>query len=277
MLPVITLKEADKVLRSKEGEISLSLDLGISKTLVQKTTTHLIISAAGKTLEPVPLTAFKKVKEKTCYVIEDGLVKPIEFFSEETDLYYKLVPTADWPTITLSSTPMHVLTSPKRRTFDVVKEIEPITGTVLDTCCGLGYTAIASAQHATVHVFERDPTVLEVCKLNPHSQELFSHKNIVLHQQDVNEGIKKLKDNTFDRIVHDPPTPTYSPLLYATEFHEALFRVLKPKGILYHYIAWPKKTSGVPYHPRVIKSLERVGFKNVEYHEKTSGIRAIKP
>lgn len=198
-------------------------------------------------------------------------------FSEETNLYYKLMPTTDWPTITLSSTPMHryVHVSPKEDTETKIKEITPIKGQVLDTCCGLGYTAIMASRKAEhLHVFEKDNNVLFIAGLNPHSLELFNNPKITIHKQEIFEGIKQFENETFDRIIHDPPTFRYAPELYSSEFHSELYRVLKG-GILYHYCPCPQKTKGRQFYITILKKLQEAGFK-ARYNEKSSGIRAIK-
>src|SRR3989338_10800108 len=142
MAPIISKKEAEKILGSK-GDIEVSLDAGVSlnKIFVNK-------EFAEINGQKVPLEEFKKVKENSYYFIENNHLHKLAFFSQESNFYYKLMPTADWPTITLSSTPMHrwVLISPKEDTFSKIKEISPVKGRVLDTCCGLGYTAIMAAK-----------------------------------------------------------------------------------------------------------------------------------
>lgn len=215
MHPVITRKEAEKILKSKE-EVSVSLDLGITETPVS--IRDGIVSLAGKN---IPLSEFKKVKEDACYVAEDNTLKKAAFFSGETNFYYKIVPTVDWPTITLSSTPMHRHTkvSPKKDTESKITVISPVKGKVLDTCCGLGYTAIMSARNADfVYTFERDKFVINLASYNPYSQELFSNKKIRLFEEDVSEGIKKFEKDFFDRVIHDPPTFKYSPELFSKSF-----------------------------------------------------------
>jgi len=74
-------------------------------------------------------------------------LEKISFFSEETNRFYKLIPTSDWPTITISSVPMHRLSSPKNDTENKINLLKPF-GYVLDTCMGPGYTAILSARRA---------------------------------------------------------------------------------------------------------------------------------
>ncbi|MBI4440424.1 methyltransferase domain-containing protein [Candidatus Woesearchaeota archaeon] len=270
--PVITKVSADRIIGS--GNVGVSLDLGItvSKINVSGNIAHIRD-------QKIPISDLKNLKEKMCYAVEDNKVKQIAFFSDETNLYYKLLPTKDWPTITLSSTPMHRFTfiSPKEDTELKIREILPAKGRVLDTCCGLGYTAIMSAEHADeVHTFERDENVLRIASYNPHSQELFSSKKIHLHRESISSAIARLSDSYFDCIIHDPPTFKYAPELYSSEFHRELFRVLKKGGVLYHYCPSPQRTKGRTMYPRLIRQLRNSGFRNAEFHESSSGIRAVK-
>lgn len=274
MLPIITLKEAEKILSQSEGEVSISLDLGLSLSSL-KIEDNLVFFDGQK----LSLSEFKKVKEDTCYVIEDNTLKKAAFFSDETNFYYKIVPSSDWPTITLSSTPMHrhTKTSPKQDSESKIAEISPVKGNVLDTCCGLGYTAILSAKNANlVYTFERDKFVLNLASYNPYSIDLFHNKKIKLHEEDVFEGIKKLDSSFFDRVVHDPPTLKYSPELFSADFYCEMFRVMKKGAILYHYCPNPQKTHGAKFYETIIKKLSEAGFKDIKYNENSSGIRAVK-
>jgi predicted methyltransferase len=251
-----------------------SFDLGLTQEKVLLEKNKVIIRN-----KEVPIKEFENLKENTIYVIEGEKILSIDFFSESTNLYYKLKPTSDWPTVMLSSVPMHRFKtiSPKTSAELMTKEISPIEGKVLETCCGLGYTSIISAKTAEeVVVFENDLNVLRIAEYNPYSQELFTNPKIRLIEESVFEGIKKLKSNSFDRIIHDPPTVSFAKELYFPFFYSELFRVLKPRGILYHYCPNPGKTKGKELHPGIIKNLVQSGFVNCNYHSYSSGIRAMK-
>ncbi|MBI5390358.1 RsmD family RNA methyltransferase [Candidatus Woesearchaeota archaeon] len=271
---ILTKTEANLLLNAKEGEISISVDLGMSKTKATKKAHQITIKH-----ETVTIDELKRVKENFCYALQKGKILQVALFSPETNFYYKLLPTTDWPTITLSSTPMHRHSklSPKKDTELKIKEISPVQGRILDTCCGLGYTTIMAARGAQqVDVFERDPNVLVIASYNPYSLELFHNKKIALHEEFVDEGIATFPSETFDRIVHDPPTFKYAPELYSKAFHLQLFRVMKQHGILYHYCPTPQKMKGRLLYPKMVRQLKEAGFYDVEYHEESSGIRAVK-
>ena len=271
---VITKSEAGKILNAEGSEIGISPDLGISSLKIKVGSGIAVIAGQN-----IPFKEFEAVKEKACYAVEDNQLKRVAFFSEETNLFYKLLPAKDWPTITLSSTPMHRFTfvSPKKDTESKITEISPVKGNVLDTCCGLGYTAIMASKDADeVFTFERDHNVLRIAEYNPYSRQLFSSKKIRISEKNIFPEIKKFKSGFFSRILHDPPTFKYSPELYSPEFHSELFRVLKKGGILYHYCPSPQITKGRLLYPRVARQLKEAGFRGVEYHSSSSGIRALK-
>ena len=274
MLPIITKKEADIILLANADSVRVSVDLGKSVQEIRIDGDNVVIGT-----EKVPLEEFKRLKPHTCYVIQENSLKKLVHFAVETNYYYKLVPTGDWPTITLSSTPMHrhIHISPKKAAEVMVSQISPIKGIVLDTCCGLGYTAIISSKHANrVYTFEKDKYVLNIASYNPYSLELFNSKKIELHESDVHCGIKKFKTNFFDRIIHDPPTYKYAPELYSTEFYNELFRVLKNGGKMYHYAPCPQKTRDRNFYTGIMKRLNSVGFKKVHYIAEASGVAVQK-
>jgi uncharacterized protein len=274
VLPIISINDARRILYSKCGELIISLDLG-------KTKEKILVKEGFVTVRnnKVPIPDFSKVKDDVLYVVDENILKKAAMFSDDTQFYYKLFPTADWPTLMLSSTPMHryINITPKKDTEIKINSVSPVKGMVLDTCCGLGYTAIMASKTADkVIVFERDLNVIHVASFNPYSEELFNNPKIELREEDVLEGISTFKNSTFDRVIHDPPTFKYSSDLYSKEFYKELYRVMKKDAILYHYSPSPHKTRGEEFHLRIVKNLKTVGFRDVDYSEKASGVRAVK-
>lgn len=103
----------------------------------------------------------------------------MQFFSNETNKFYKLVPTKDAPTLEISGIRMHVTKymTPIQDTKKKIESVSPIKGIVLDTCMGLGYTAIlASKRTDFVITCEKDGNVIEIAKFNPWSKELFNNQ-----------------------------------------------------------------------------------------------------
>ena len=119
--------------------------------------------------------------------------------------------------------------------------------------------------------------VLELAKINPFTAELFDNNNIKIQNKNIIVEIVNFNNNFFDRIIHDPPTGNDFTELYNISFYEELYRVLKQDGKLYHYVPRPGINSNKNVlFEKVIKRLNTVGFKNVEYLEETSGIIASK-
>lgn len=272
--PIITKREATRIIHSLKGQVKITLDLGKTEENIEINEDYAIIRE-----NKVPIADFKTTKDDCLYVIDENILKKAAMFSDETNFYYKLYPTSDWPTLMLSSTPMHryVHMSPKKDTETKIKEVSPVKGIVLDTCCGLGYTAIMASKTAEkVYVFERDPNVLHVASFNPYSEELFTNKKIELKNIDVIDWTQEFSNNMFDRIIHDPPTFKYSPDLYSKEFYKELYRILKPGGILYHYAPNPHKTRGEEFHLKIVTGLKAIGFKEVTHSIASSGVVAKK-
>ena len=147
---------------------------------------------------------------------------------------------------------------------------------VLDTCMGLGYTAIHSIlRGAYVLTVEIDPNVIEITRHNPWSKRLEDQRIRIIHG-DITKVIYELGDQVFHRIIHDPPrfTPRTGDL-YSLELYKEFYRVLKPNGILFHYTGEPRRHGG----PRIVKGigerLRRAGFI-VKYNRRVQGYIAKK-
>jgi predicted methyltransferase len=66
---------------------------------------------------------------------------------------------------------------------------------------------------------------------------------------------------SFDAALHDPPRFGIAGELYSQVFYDHLARVLKPKGVLFHYTGSPNKlTSGRDVPNEVSQRLRRAGF-----------------
>jgi len=147
---------------------------------------------------------------------------------------------------------------------------------VLDTCMGLGYTAIHSIlRGAYVLTVEIDPNVIEITRHNPWSKKL-GDKGIRIIHGDITDVVHELSDHTFHRIIHDPPRFTSrTGDLYSLELYKEFYRVLKPNGILFHYTGEPGRHSG----PRIVKGigerLRMAGFI-VKYNRRAQGYIAKK-
>ncbi|MEK6861254.1 MAG: methyltransferase domain-containing protein, partial [Nanoarchaeota archaeon] len=251
------INELKKAIEEKKQELEISVDLGLNKAKI-KIEGNTVIFPDGNKLN---FSKIKRTDEKSCYLVYKNKLVKIQTFSKETNKYYKLVPTKDWPTVTISGVPMHQNTrvTPKE---DVIKKTRfNIKGKVLDTCTGLGYTAILASKKADkVITLEYDDNILEIAKLNPYSRDLFNNKNIEILRGDIKRVIKQFKNNEFDAIIHDPPTFKLAGELYGREFYKQLYRVLKNDGELFHYTGRVGIWKGRRFIDEVIKRLKEVGF-----------------
>jgi uncharacterized protein len=265
---IISACQAEELLKaynSNKKNIDIALDLGKTKINVEIKGNEFIFPDKNS----LSLDKIKKIlkKDTMCFFIENNDIIQIAIFSEETNNYYKLVPAKDWPTIEISGIRMHVTKSmsPKQDTEKKISFVLPCIGKVLDTCTGLGYTAISAGRTAEeVHTFERDSNVIELEKANPWSQELFENEKIIRHHEDVFLGVKKLNSNYFDRIIHDPPRQALSNLLYSQDFYNELFRVLKKGGKLFHYTGDPGSKRGQDIRAGITKRLSISRFSNIQ-------------
>jgi len=273
----LTFREA-RIMLLSGGKVRVNLDL-------RKTNrSHAVLVKEDKVVFPdgseVEKDIIKKIAkdENTVYFLRGGRLYKAAI---ATDGFYKLVPTIP-PTIEINGIRMHRTkdTNPLKDTRSKVDTVKPKEGEfVIDTCMGLGYTAIESAKRgAYVITIEKDPNVIELARLNPWSREVFTSQNIQLIQGDAFDVIKRLNDESFDVVIHDPPRFSLAGHLYSEEFYAELFRVLKPKGRLFHYVGNPgKKYRKKDLQRGVMERLRRVGFKGVRRVEEALGVVASKP
>ncbi len=267
----LSLFQAEKLLDAHDqGKLSLdiTLDLGITISTVQIVADEFILPDKQR----LGMAELKRIiKNSTvCFFIEDNQAKKIHWFSEETRNFYKLVPTGmkSPPTFEISGIKMHMVKefNPEQDTKRKIEAIQPVNGKVLDTCLGLGYTAMEAAKSAEIVITcERDENVLKLIDWNPWSKPLQENKKITIMHEDVEQRVKGFPDNEFDRIIHDPPRLTLSSALYSSPFYIELYRVLKRGGKLYHYTGSPgSKKRGIDLAGNVMVKLKRIGFRNVK-------------
>lgn len=216
--------------------------------------------------------------DRSLYFIAGGRVFKAAIAGEH---FYKLVPTIP-PTIEIDGIRMHRTkdVTPLEDTLNKVNAVKPKEGEMLlDTCMGLGYTAIEAAKRgAYVMTVEKDPNVLELAKLNPWSRELFHSQNIQVIQGDAFDVVKRFKDGSFDVVIHDPPRFSLAGHLYSEEFYRELFRVLKPGGRLFHYVGNPgRRYRRKDLQRGVMERLRKAGFVGVKRVEEALGIVARRP
>lgn len=263
--------------RAGDSLASISLDLGL--------TTSTVVLEARRIILPdgqwLSWEAIEQIRhnESVCFEIEDNSAIKIQFFSEYLNRSYSLMPTERAPTLLISGVAMHRIKGlePHQDTLRKLRTIAPMAGQVLDTCTGLGYTAIEAARTAEgVVTIELDPTVLEVARLNPWSWQLSGNPRIRQIVGDSFEEIRAFDDKAFSRIVHDPPTFSLAGDLYSGEFYRQLYRVLKRRGRLFHYIGDLESRSGRTVVRGVVRRLQEAGFSRVVRKPAAFGLVAYK-
>lgn len=214
-----------------------------------------------------------------CFAVADGGIRSIQVFSETTHWLRSLMATAGAPTMLVAGFPMHRIkdTDPWQDTLKKVRAAAPLTGAVLDTATGLGYTAIAAAGTAArVVTIELDPAGLEIARQNPWSRELFANPRIQQIVGDAFTEIQGFADGEFARVLHDPPTLSLAGELYSAAFYRQIHRVLTRSGRLFHYVGDPTSNLGKRTMAGVVRRLREAGFRRVEPHPEAFGVVAHK-
>ena len=277
---VLSHWQVSPILHAREGgkqEVSTLLDLGLTRAEVLLEADRVVFSDA----EWLSWDSLEEISESDtgCYLVEGHRAYKIQQFSEFLGRAYSLMPTEGAPTLLISGIPMHRVkgTDPHRDTLTKIRAIAPVVGRVLDTCTGLGYTAIEAAKTAEqVVTIELDPTVLEVARLNPWSRALFEHPRIEQVVGDAFDAIQDFEDESFTRIIHDPPMFSLAGDLYSGEFYRDLYRVMRRKGRLFHYVGDLSSRSGRNVVKGVQRRLEEAGFSRIARKPRAFGVVAYK-
>lgn len=248
----------------KYAEVSLNLNISVTKISISE---NLFEFPENEKVSESELS--KAIKDdKSCFLIKNNSLAKMQFFSDKTNKYYKLFPTKGAPTVEISGIRMHATKNftPWEDTKKKIDSISPLRGKVLDTCTGLGYTAILASKTAdSVITFEKDENMQEIAMLNPWSEKLFNNKKICIMKADVYSGIVNFKSGIFDAVIHDPPRLSLAPELYSANFYAQIYRILKNHGRLYHYTGFPGgKSRNINLPGNVAKRLRSAGFKDVK-------------
>ncbi|MEM2143698.1 MAG: methyltransferase domain-containing protein, partial [Candidatus Thorarchaeota archaeon] len=151
---------------------------------------------------------------------------------------------------------------------------------VLDICTGLGYSALACIERGVQRVvtIERDPNVMSLARLNPWSRKLFDDDRVSIVVGDAVEEVARLEDERFCAVLHDPPRFGHAPSLYRIEFYSEIRRVLRPSGVLFHYVGSPgSRFRSTDVQKGVMNRLRSVGFVDIRRDVDTLGVVARKP
>ncbi len=276
---ILSHYQASALLEAREAgrsAIDISLDLGLTTAEIFLTPDRLILPDTV-----LPWSEIENITrhDTACFIVENNHAEMIRGFSDLTGRVYGLMPTEAAPTMLISGLPMHRIkdTNPQKDMAAKIKAIAPITGRVLDTCTGLGYTAIEAAKTAEhVTTIELDPTAQEMARLNPWSRALFDNPKITQLIGDAFEVVPSFEDGVFSCILHDPPMLSLAGELYSGEFYRDCWRVLRRSGKLFHYIGDPESKSGARTTKGVVRRLLEAGFTRVLPRPQAFGVVALK-
>lgn len=295
----ISHHEAAAMLRFRStdplGQMEGSIDLSM-------TTRPIYFLPEGVTVSPLrlPETMLATWDELTaiaerkvgCHALYDDGSKPwqVKTISPNTNIPASLCPPLQRPgapTMLLGGFTMHRISGdnvdPIIDTNNKMSAVKIYPGArVLDTCMGLGYTAISAARllkgRGSVTTCECDMASLEMSAYNPWSRPL--HDNslpISIMQGDATELVgSTFADGELDVVIHDPPAKALCRMdLYGTNFYSLLHRKLrKSGGQLFHYIGNPDSRESGRLFRGVMERLSSVGFKNVRKFPSAFGVVA---
>jgi len=252
--------------------LQCSLDLDRSTTSVEIDATHW--SWQGQRFPYL-----ESCKERTIYHWDGAGFRPV---SRYAGALIKLVPT-QWgpPTFEIDGIKMLPTSkvSPYADAQSKVALIKPRGKVILDTCGGLGYFASWCLQGEAARVFsyEKNADVIWLRGLNPWSPQIESADvaaRLSLTHGDIAEHIVTMTGESVDAILHDPPRFGIAGELYSQAFYDQLARVMRRRGMLFHYTGTPNKlTSGRDVPNEVARRLQKSGFA-VKLHG--DGVLAVK-
>jgi len=224
--------------------------------------------------------------ENKIFCFDGCALNPVEV---RADGYYKLVPTDSLPTLEINGVKMH-----RSKDIDPAEDARAKTALVtrpgdivLDTCGGLGYSAIfaVKAGAARVVTTEKSRAVLSIREKNPWLRpgafpwlDPEALGRIRLEHGDIVQRIAEFDHRSFDAVLHDPPRFTSATGdLYGRQFYGHLARVLKPYGRLFHYTGCPKRIkNGNRFVANAQKRLASAGFTQIAFNDTLQGLTAEK-
>jgi len=218
------------------------------------------------------------------YAERDGALHRLDLFDRH---YYKLRLWNGVPILEVDGLRMQLVRDFKTP-LDYAKEIVgtlhiPPHGKacILDTCMGLGYTAMEAAKRRGVEkviTCEISEAVITLAKWNPFGEGLFGEGSgnsriSVLHGS-IADLIKTMPDSSYDFVIHDPPRFSHAPELYSLDFYKELHRVCKPDARVFHYVGSVGKKKGQRIEQGAMKKLGEAGFRILRYSARLQGIFA---
>lgn len=257
----------------------------LADALEKRTKTLKISPDLGLSEIEIRLSEFKEVREQIelmlkkdrgLFALKGNQLKHLALYDEG---FFQLVATGEAPTVEIDGIQMH-RTKEIKPFEDARRKVEAVIrkgDMVLDTCGGLGYTAIWAVRMGALKVTSCEPNDNIRCLRgeNPWSRE-FMGERIESLEMRVEQFLESCEDECFNCVLHDPPRFSLAGELYSAEFYQRLADILKAKGRLFHY-------TGNPYshgRPRmfvegVMRRLTESGFK-VKRRDDVLGVVGVK-
>ena len=259
----------------KKDRVEVSVDLNKTVQSFPVKSDHIVFDQNNKLTRGDLLSISKRANR--VFVLENNTLRVLEYRDRS---YYKLVPTNGAPTIEIDGIKMHRSKGidPFEDARLKVSEVVRSGDRVLDTCGGLGYTAIWSVRLGARYVLsvEYNEFVRRLRSENPWSMALFD-QTIDLISADVSDYISRIESGSFDAVIHDPPRFSLAGKLYGEEFYRQLYRVLVKGGRVFHYAGNPYVVRrGNTFLENVIRRLRTSGFKTVLVRRHLLGAKIIK-
>ncbi len=222
--------------------------------------------------------------EQAYIVTREGVLKPLILYTRSGVIRLRGVKTRYSTTVEINGIHMHRIVGVTPFTDSLLKilrlGVKP-GFTVLDTCMGLGYTAINAAMRGArrVYTVEINEAILWLAQRNPWSWPLEQNRNITIILGDTRKVIEYFRDETFHVIIHDPPSILIAGDLYSASLYQEFYRVLRKRGRLLHYVGETgrHRGRGSSVVKGVIRRLREVGFYPIRYDRETRSVIADKP
>jgi len=277
------------ILGSSDNKVVFDFDLNVAYEVEKKQNNIFLIKLLmnNKILRKIEIHEDifnNKIDDNSMYIIMNNNIYKAEIFLNNTYTKLYISSTMKSSTLNINGIHMHqvVKISPYKDSERKAYYAKIRRGDrVLDICTGLGYTAIAALQRgaSSIVTIEIGNHVLSLAEVNPWSFYLGSDR-ITIINNDALDILQKIRDNVFDKVIHDPPRFNIAGELYSLSFYKEIYRVLKPGGLLFHYTGQPLKHRGRGLGPIIkgIKTrLQQAGFIVLRYIREVYGFVAVKP
>ena len=271
----VVAHQALAAMQRDEPSVHISVDLNLTRSTFPLCDDTLILDTHNR-LSRAQLQQIAG-KANRIFFLEDG---EIEILENREDGYCKLVPTDQAPLLEIDGVKMHIAKgiNPFESAGQMAAQVVRKGGRILDTCSGLGYSASSALNLGAREVIsvELNAAVMSLRIKNPWSRRIFG-AGIHLVHANIAEYIRDLATESFDAVIHDPPRISLAGQLYGESFYREIHRVLKRRGLLFHYTGNPHRVQhGSSFIDHAAQRLMGAGFTNVKKVVNLMGISACK-